>query len=311
MLNTGLIINNRYRIVKLLGQGGFGAVYRAWDINLNRPCALKMNLDTSQEAQRQFQREASTLSGLSHPNLPRVTDHFHVAGQGQFLVMDFAEGEDLEAILARDGQFAPEQALLIITQVADALAYLHQQEPPIIHRDIKPANIRINAEGHVFLVDFGLAKVFDQHLRTTIGARAVTTGFSPPEQYGQGNTDARTDVYALAATLYMLLTGAEPQESVQRIVEDKLQPLEQINTAVSEPMSTALVRAMSLNPSQRYQTIDEFVQSLTQSTSAPTISVAAVDPAVVAGNGNVLVGAPVAPLPPEGTKGSIKNNFGH
>lgn len=302
MLNTGLIINNRYRIVKLLGQGGFGAVYRAWDINLNRPCALKMNLDTSQEAQRQFQREASTLSGLLHPNLPRVTDHFYVAGQGQFLVMDYADGEDLETRMAREGQFAPEQALPIITQVADALAYLHKQEPPIIHRDIKPANIRINAEGHVFLVDFGLAKVFDQHLRTTIGARAVTPGFSPPEQYGQGNTDARTDVYALAATLYTLLTGAEPQESVQRIVEDKLQPLDQINTAVSEPISTALSQAMSLNPSQRYQTIDEFVQSLTQPTSAPTISVPVVDPVVMAGNGNVPVAAPVAPPPPEGTK---------
>ncbi|MCZ7674264.1 MAG: protein kinase [Chloroflexi bacterium] len=95
----------------------------------------------------------------------------------------------------------------IITQIADALAYLHRQEPPIIHRDIKPANIRITADDHVFLVDFGLVKVYDHKLRTTIGARAVTPGYSPPEQYGQGNTDARTDVYALAATLYTMLTG--------------------------------------------------------------------------------------------------------
>ncbi|MCZ7674263.1 MAG: protein kinase [Chloroflexi bacterium] len=101
MLNTGLIINSRYRIVKLLGQGGFGAVYRAWDINLNQARALKINLDTSSEARRQFQREANTLAGLSHPNLPRVTDHFFVEGQGQFLVMDYVEGEDLEAILMR------------------------------------------------------------------------------------------------------------------------------------------------------------------------------------------------------------------
>lgn len=302
MLNTGLIINNRYRIVKLLGQGGFGAVYRAWDINLNRPCALKMNLDTSQEAQRQFQREASTLSGLLHPNLPRVTDHFYVAGQGQFLVMDYADGEDLETRMAREGQFAPEQALPIITQVADALAYLHQQEPPIIHRDIKPANIRINAEGHVFLVDFGLAKVYDQHLRTTIGARAVTPGFSPPEQYGQGNTDARTDVYALAATLYTLLTGAEPQESVQRIVEDKLQSVAEVNTAVSEPMSIALRQAMSLNPSQRYQTIDEFVQSLTQPTSSPGITATPADPVAGATNGSMITPVSAALPPPEGLK---------
>jgi len=90
-LQTGQVFNNRYRIVKLLGQGGFGAVYRAWDSNLNKPCALKENLDVSPEAQRQFTREATVLANLSHPNLPRVTDHFILPGQGQYLVMDFVE----------------------------------------------------------------------------------------------------------------------------------------------------------------------------------------------------------------------------
>lgn len=264
MLNIGIIVNNRYRIVKLLGQGGFGAVYRAWDINLNHACALKLNLDTSAEAQRQFQREASTLAALSHPNLPRVTDHFFVQGQGQFLIMDYVDGEDLETTLVQEGRLSPERALAIITQVADALAYLHQQNPPIIHRDIKPANIRIAPDGRVFLVDFGLVKVYDQQLRTTIGARAVTPGYSPPEQYGQGNTDARTDLYALAATLYKMLTGEDPQESVQRIVEDNLQPAIQVNPAVPRPMSAAVLQAMSLNPSQRYQDVGAFMRSLQQ-----------------------------------------------
>ena len=267
-MQTGTIINNRYRIVRILGQGGFGAVYRAWDINLNQARALKINLETSLEAQRQFQREASTLASLSHPSLPRVTDYFFVEGLGQFLIMDYVDGEDLETILASEGQFAPEQALSITIQVANALAYLHQQNPPIIHRDIKPANIRITPDGKVFLVDFGLVKIYDQTLRTTIGARAVTPGYSPPEQYGQGATDTRTDVYALAATLYTMLTGQEPQESVQRIVEDKLRPLTQLNSAVSRPMSVALLQAMSLNPSQRYQSVDEFMYWLQQSESA-------------------------------------------
>src|SRR5512136_1881372 len=99
-LGPGQILNNRYRIVKLLGQGGFGAVYRAWDSNLERPVALKENLDSSIEAQRQFKREALILADLSHPNLPRVTDHFSLSGQGQYLVMDFVDGQDLEETLA-------------------------------------------------------------------------------------------------------------------------------------------------------------------------------------------------------------------
>lgn len=98
-LQQGQVLNNRYRTVKLLGQGGFGAVYKAWDINLNKACAVKENLDTSPEAQRQFAREATVLANLSHPNLPRVTDHFSLPGQGQYLVMDYVEGEDLESLL--------------------------------------------------------------------------------------------------------------------------------------------------------------------------------------------------------------------
>ncbi len=168
-LQPGQVLNNRYRIVRLLGQGGFGAVYRAWDTNLNRPCALKENLDTSPEAQRQFTREATVLANLSHPNLPRVTDHFIVPGQGQYLVMDFVEGEDMASLLQKQGAFTLEQALPWILQVAEALSYLHSRTPPVVHRDVKPANIRITPEGKAMLVDFGLVKLFDPHLHTTVG----------------------------------------------------------------------------------------------------------------------------------------------
>jgi serine/threonine protein kinase len=141
-LNSGDILFNRYRIVHLVGQGGFGAVYRAWDLSLKVPVAVKENLDTSAEAQRQFEHEAQLLAPLRHPNLPRVSDHFFVPGQGQYLVMDFVEGKSLEALLAeRGGPLGEAEALGWIAQVCDALEYLHTRTPPIIHRDIKPQNI--------------------------------------------------------------------------------------------------------------------------------------------------------------------------
>lgn len=261
-LQPGQMLNNRYRIVRLLGQGGFGAVYRAWDTNLNKPCALKENLETSPEAQRQFGREATVLANLSHPNLPRVTDHFTISDQGQYLVMDFVEGEDLASLVQRQGAVSSEQSLRWISQVADALSYLHSRKPPVLHRDIKPANIRITPEGRAMLVDFGLVKVYDPHMRTTVGARAVTPGYAPPEQYGQGNTDARTDIYALGATLYNLLTSKEPMESVQRMSGGHMAQAIQVNSSVPPPVSQAIDRAMALEPSYRYQNVSEFKSAL-------------------------------------------------
>ena len=130
-LNSGDVLVNRYRIVKLVGQGGFGAVYRAWDTSLGVPVAVKENLDTSAEAQHQFEQEARLLAPLRHDNLPRVSDHFFISGQGQYLVMDFVEGKSLEALLAERGGPLPEaEALRWIAQVCNALDYLHTRTPP-------------------------------------------------------------------------------------------------------------------------------------------------------------------------------------
>jgi hypothetical protein len=261
-LQPGQVLNNRYRIVRLLGQGGFGAVYRAWDINLNRPCAVKENLDVSPEAQRQFMREATVLANLSHPNLPRVTDHFVIEGQGQYLVMDFVEGEDLASLVQRNGKIEADQARVWILQVADALTYLHTRTPPVVHRDIKPANIRITPDGRAMLVDFGLVKIYNPNMQTTLGARAVTPGYAPPEQYGQGSTDPRTDIYALGATFYKLLTGQEPLESVQRMAGREMPGISQFNEAVPVNVTQAIERSMKLEPSQRFQDASEFKRSL-------------------------------------------------
>lgn len=264
-LQAGQMLSNRYRIVKLLGQGGFGAVYRAWDVNLSRPCAVKENLETTPEAQRQFLREATVLANLSHPNLPRVTDHFSIPEQGQYLVMDFVEGEDLATKLARDGILPIEQALAWVTQVADALTYLHSRQPAVVHRDIKPANIRVTPESRAMLVDFGLVKVSEPQMKTTIGARAVTPGYAPPEQYGQGKTDARTDVYALGATLYSMLTNQQPMDGLQRMMGGKMKSANQVNPTVPEMLGKVIERAMALEAPHRYQNAAEFKAALASS----------------------------------------------
>lgn len=285
-LDTGKILHNRYRIVKKLAQGGFGAIYRAWDINLKHPCAIKENLETSPAAQQQFIREARVLANLSHPNLPRVTDYFAIQAQGQYLVMDYIEGEDLQEKLDRSaGPLPIAQVLDWINQICDALTYLHGQNPAIIHRDIKPANIKITPAGQAMLVDFGISKVYEPHLQTTRGARAVTPGFSPVEQYGQSTTDARSDIYALGATLYAVLTGYVPPESIQRVVDDTLVPPQSINTHITPATASVIMRSMQLEPQNRFQRAAEINASLTVPTAPavvmPTARAPVIQPSVV------------------------------
>ncbi len=267
-LNVGAVLNNRYRVAKLVGQGGFGAVYRAWDTSLSQPVALKENNDGGLESQRQFEREAKLLAGLRHPNLPRVIDHFIVPGQGQYLIMDYVEGKSLAALLAERGRPLDEAEVLPwIRQVADALEYLHTSTPPIIHRDIKPDNIIITDKGRAMLVDFGISKIYEANKGTTIGAKAVTPGFSPPEQYGAGGTNVRSDVYALGATLYTLLTGQVPPEGpALGSGLALLPPPAMVNPAVSKRVSGAIEAAMAPSVSQRLASVGDFVAALTTGT---------------------------------------------
>ncbi|OGO27793.1 MAG: hypothetical protein A2Z16_01855 [Chloroflexi bacterium RBG_16_54_18] len=278
-LSQGQILNNRYKIVKLLGQGGFGAVYRAWDANLERLCAVKENYDISPDAERLFKRESKILVDLSHPNLPRVFDYFSIPSKGNYFVMDYIEGYDLQEKLdQRGGPLTETEVLPWITQVCDALAYLHGRIPPIIHRDIKPSNVRINPYGIAFLVDFGIAKVYDPHRRTTMGARAVTPGYAPFEQYGQKSTDARTDVYALGATLYHALTGITPLESIDRVAGAQLSTPRELNPFLTPTTEAVILRAMEILPEKRYQQIQEFLYALKLPTEPQGQVFAAVTP---------------------------------
>jgi serine/threonine protein kinase len=258
-------------------------------MNMDCPRALKEYFDTSPQAQKQFKLEAKLLGDLIHPNLPRVIDHFLIPGQGQYLVMDFVDGEDLQEKLDKtSGPLSESQVIPWIGQICDALAYLHSQKPAIIHRDIKPANIKITPDGKAMLVDFGIAKVYDALLSTNVGARAITPGYSPHEQYGKGKTDTRTDVYALGATLYALLTGGEPEESIHRVVTDSLLPPEQINPAISQKTAGVIRKAMKVDPASRYQNIALFKTALFA--TAPMVSTQPISQPIVTQPANVQPG---------------------
>jgi serine/threonine protein kinase/Tol biopolymer transport system component len=262
-LERGTLLHKRYRIVEILGQGGMGSVYRAVDENLGVDVAVKENLFTTDEYARQFRLEAVILANLRHPNLPRVSDHFVVGEEGQYLVMDFIEGEDLRQRMERLGTISEEDAIQIGAAICDALTYLHSRKPPILHRDIKPGNVKITPEGHIYLVDFGLAKVVQGSQVTTTGARAMTPGYSPPEQYGTARTDPRTDIYSLGATLYAALTGVIPEDGLARAMDNaQLTPLRKRNPKVSRRLAAAIEKAMAVDPADRFQTAEEFKKAL-------------------------------------------------
>lgn len=277
-LKPGDVLRDRYEIVEIIGQGGMGCIYKGADLRLEgRFTAIKdirTDPNDSQEEQqqdrRQFQREASTLARLDHPNLPKVSDFFS-EGERDFLVMDYVPGYDLrqaiERALRRD-EFIPEAVVLEwARQLTDALHYLHTQNPPVLHRDIKPANIKLTPDGLIKLVDFGLVKLMssdDQRTITVVQGRG-TALYTPLEQYGgdMGHTDARTDLYALGATLYHLVTCTPPAEAKQRFLNPRSLPDPRtINATLSERTARAILWAMSMHPDDRPRNVREFADAL-------------------------------------------------
>jgi len=290
-LVVGQLLQNRYRIEALLGQGGFGAVYRAVDLNINFQVAIKENLDASPEAQRQFAREAALLVRLRHPSLPRVTDTFFIPGWGSYIVMDLIEGQTLQDMLDHSGAVDEARAVAWLSQVLDALAYLHEQTPPIIHRDLKPANIIVTPQGRATLVDFGIAKVYDPNLLTATGGRAVTPGYSPWEQYKMTGTDTRSDVYAAGATLYALLTGQVPPESIDLMGGlAQLTPPRVLKPRLSPQVEAAVQRAVAIQPTGRFANAGQFRAALSAPPRVPP---------------TVVVRPPTASSPPSPTSTKV------
>lgn len=276
LLTPGMTLHHRYDIMRLLGQGGMGAVYLAEDNRLRgRLCAIKENLPDPNaspheltQVREQFKKEARVLARLDHPNLPKVSDFFSESGR-EYLVMDYVEGEDLESAQQRVGGPLPEKPVLLWTQqVLEALDCLHHQQPsPIIHRDIKPANIRLTPQGKVKLVDFGLVKLLDlSNPRTkTIQRGLGTPEYAPLEQYASGrdHTDGRSDIYSLGATMYHLLTNVAPPDVHQRLMNPALLvPPRQLNPQISANTERVVLRSMEIHANQRYQNAKEMKQEL-------------------------------------------------
>ncbi|RLC77102.1 MAG: serine/threonine protein kinase [Chloroflexi bacterium] len=269
MLEQNDMLQDRYRIVKILGGGGMGQVYLAHDTRLaDKPCAVKELIPdphaTPEEEKQnaaQFHQEAAVLAHLSHPNLPDVSDYFDERDRF-YLVMDYVKGETTEQRMRRspDG-LPPEDVVEWAIQLCNVLEYLHSQTPPVIFRDMKPANVMLTPEEDIKLIDFGVARLFDPTKRTDT-LKMGTAGYAPPEQYaGQGQTTPRSDVYALGVTMHELLTGDDP--TAHPFV---FTPPRKLNPAISPSLADVVMRAVKMDPDDRYPSITAMREALQKTT---------------------------------------------
>lgn len=284
------VLRGRYKIRERIGQGGMGSIYLADDTRLKgRQCALKeveydraLPENIREEAREQFLREAIVLARLDHPNLPKVSDFFSI-GPRDYLVMDYIPGQDLRSLLMearRNKRFLPEKEVLAwADQIANALTFLHSQEPPIVHRDIKPSNLKLMPHGLIKLVDFGLVKILaPEEVTITIIQGQGTALYTPLEQYGgsDAHTDIRSDIYSFGATLYHLFANESPADARKRFLSpESLVPLRKINPSLSPRTEKAVMWAMSMHPDERPHTVTEFKQALLGHREMPILHIPA------------------------------------
>ncbi|HEU5368211.1 MAG TPA: serine/threonine-protein kinase, partial [Ktedonobacterales bacterium] len=265
LLPPQMLLRERYLILEKLGQGGMAAVYKVKDTAVKRGESLRAIKEMSQaalkESERQqaienFHAEAEILKALDHKNLPKFYEQFQEEDR-YYLVMEYIEGETLEDRLEREGKGLPERDVLNwAEQLCSVLTYLHERRPPIIFRDLKPGNIMVTKQGQVKLIDFGIARIFrpdKTHDTQVLG----TPGYAPPEQYGKGQTDPRSDVYALGVTLHQLLTNYDPSST-----PFSLPPVHSLNPAVSPHVQAAIEQATRLKREERFESISDFHSAL-------------------------------------------------
>lgn len=231
-LKPGMLLENRYRLLSEIGKGGFGCVFKARDLKQHNRLVAVKQIDLSVlnpreiiEATDSFNREISFLSTLSHPNLPRIYAYF-TDSTHWYIVMQYIRGRTLEDYLTRSrrGYLSINRVVKIGQALSDVLSYLHSRRPPIIFRDVKPTNIMLTRTGHVYLIDFGIARRFSPEKKRDTGPLG-SPGYAAPEQYGLAQTDARTDIYGLGATLQTLMTGLEPLDARQGLPPRRRKPL--------------------------------------------------------------------------------------
>jgi serine/threonine protein kinase len=260
MIQAGTTLQQRYRIDKQIGQGGMGFVYVATDERFGSTVAIKETLCMDDNFRKALDREARLLNSLKHSALPRVSDHF-LESEGQFLVMEFIQGEDLCNMLEKRGApFDVEQVLKWADQLLDALDYLHNQNVPVVHRDIKPQNLKITSGGQIILLDFGLAKGNPTDANQNTAAKSIfgySRNYASLEQIQGTGTDPRSDLYSLAATLYHLLTNTPPEDALTRAMSvlsqkpDPLIPANAVNPKIPRGVAGVLQKALDLNADSR------------------------------------------------------------
>lgn len=269
MPKPGTILQGRYEIIKLLGAGAMGRVYLAHHLGLGdlqvavKELEIHVDPETLELVATEFQREATILAHLDHPGLIRASDFFEEEGQC-YIVMEYVAGPTLYEVLEQTaGPLPVDSVLEWADQLCDGLEYLHSRMPPILHRDLKPGNILLDDLGRVRLIDFGIARFQGPAMRTaTVLAGAGTAGFAPVEQYS-GGTDERSDIYALGATLYYLLTREIPPNSVALLTgEEELLRPRHLNPEISLGLQEVLLRMLALKREDRYATIGQTREAL-------------------------------------------------
>ncbi|NIM92664.1 MAG: PQQ-binding-like beta-propeller repeat protein [Anaerolineales bacterium] len=265
-LQPGVTLQDRYLILGILGAGGMSSVYKGRDLhfpNVTKLAAVKEMVNMAADPTmyemvvRNFEREADLLATLSHPAIPRIYDYF-TQDDSSFLVMEFIEGTDLEALLRESEDFIPQdQVVNWAIELCDVLAYLHSHQPqPVIFRDMKPSNVMVDHHGHIRLIDFGIARVFQPGQK---GTMIGTEGYSPPEQY-RGEASPQGDIYALGATLHHLLTRRDPRAEPPFSFAER--PIREINPAVSPELEAVINGALAYEPRDRYPNADAMKQAL-------------------------------------------------
>ena len=279
-------MQGRYQIVRPIGQGGMGTVYLAKDLRLGTPVALKESIFGDEGMLKAFEHEARLLAGLRHSALPKVFDHF-AEGEGNFLVMEYIAGNDLNEILEKRRKkleplgvpkpFEIEEVMNWAVQLLDALDYLHSRPSPILHRDIKPQNLKLAERNQIILLDFGLAKGALLHATQALPQKSVrgyTPSYAPIEQIQGAGTDPRSDLYSLAATLYHLLTGLEPPDALRRAnailggEPDPLRPAHEANPQTPLAISSLLAKALALHCNARPVTAKDMLNLIREAQGA-------------------------------------------
>ncbi len=265
-LPQGFTLVNRYLVQEVIGVGGMGSVYRARDLhfpNVVKLVAVKEMINSApdpivrQTITQNFEREANILVTLNHPSIPKIFDYF-TFNERSYLVEEFVHGKDLDQILAEsEGFLTEDQVIVWAIELCDVLQYLHTHRPePIIFRDMKPSNVMVNQQGHIVLVDFGIAKIFKTGQK---GTMIGTEGYSPPEQY-RGEATPMADIYALGATLHHLITRKDPRLEPPFSFAER--PVRQINSAISAEFDAIIQMALKYNPQERFPSAAAMKESL-------------------------------------------------